>query len=130
MKQEQLMDIFALVKRTGTLLAETEDITNQLAEAVDRQDEISIDLITSMRYDPIDKLTIADLAVREHLVSLETEDQNRIRALLNGDDTLAQNEMEKALAQQAASNMRLHQKLLEKDRNVNRKITRDKSIYQ
>ena len=124
------MDIFALVKRTGTLLAETEDITNQLAEAVDRQDEISIDLITSMRYDPIDKLTIADLAVREHLVSLETEDQNRIRALLNGDDTLAQNEMEKALAQQAASNMRLHQKLLEKDRNVNRKITRDKSIYQ
>ena len=124
------MDIVALVKRIGTLLAETEDMTNQLAEAIDRHDEVSIDLITSMRYEPIDRLTTADLAVREHLVGLEGEEQSHIRALLNGDSTDARNELEKALAEQAASNMRLHQRILEKDRNVNRKITRDKSIYQ
>ena len=131
MKQEQLMDIFVLAKKIGTLLDEVEDLTVQLAEALDRQDEVSIKMITAMRYEPIHRLVIADGALREHLADLGgSEDAGRIRAILNGDESAAQGEWEKGLAAQAAKNIRQHKRLMEKDMAVNRKITRDKSIYQ
>lgn len=125
------MDILVLSKRIANLLTETEDLTNQLAEAIDRQDEVSIKLVASMRYEPIQKLTVADQALREHLASLgDGEDGARIRAVLNGDASAAQGETEQMLAAQAASNLRQHKRLMEKDKVVNQKITRDKSIYQ
>lgn len=125
------MDILVLAKRIGSLLVETDDLTNQLAEAIDRQDEVSIKLITAMRYEPIQRLAVADQAIREHLSDLgDGEDGVRIRAILNGDASAAQNETEQLLATQAASNLRQHKKLMEKDKVVNQKITREKSIYQ
>ena len=130
MKQEQLVDILVLAKRMGNLFAEVEDLTNQLAESVDRQDEVSIGLSTAMRAEPIKKLAEADHALREQLSELDAEDSVRIRAILNGESSAAQGEMEKMLAAQAVQNIRLHQRLMEKDQIVNRKITRDKSIYQ
>lgn len=124
------MDIFVLVKRIGTLLDEVEDLTMQLAEALDRQDEVSIKMVVSMRYEPIHKLVIADDALREHIAELaNSEDAVRIRSILNGDEAAAQGDLEQGLAAQAAKNIRQHKRLMEKDMAVNRKITRDKSIY-
>ena len=130
MTQEQLVDLLVLVKRIGNLFVEVEDLTNQLAESVDRQDEVSIHLVTAMRAEPIRKLEEADHALRERLEELEDEVGMRIRSILNGDGTAAQGETEKILAVQAAQNIRNYNRLMEKDRIVNRKITRDKSIYQ
>lgn len=131
MNQEKLMEILVLVKRIGGLFNEVDDLTGQLADAIDRQDEVSIKLVAAMRYDPINKLTIADQALRTHLAELgESEDGIRIRTILNGDESAAQGETEQMLATQAAQNIRNHKRLMEKDRIVNQKITRDKSIYQ
>ena len=130
MKQEQLVDILVLVKRIGNLFVEVEDLTNQLAEAVDRQDEVSINLVTTMRAEPIKKLAEADHALREQLAELEDGDSVRIRSILNGDHAAAQGQTEQMLAVQAAQNIRNYNRLMEKDKIVNRKITRDKSIYQ
>lgn len=131
MKQEQFSSILVLVKRLGNLFHEVEDLTNQLAEAIDRQDEVSIELVASMRYEPIQRMTVANTALREHLAELgESEDGERIRAILNGDSSRAQGEMEQTLAALAAQNIRLHKRLMEKDQIINRRITRNKSIYQ
>lgn len=124
------MDILVLVKRIGNLFVEVEDLTNQLAEAIDRQDEVSINLVTGMRAEPIRKLTEADCALREQLADLEEEEGGRIRAILNGDEAAAQGETERMLAVQAAQNIRNYNRLMERDKIVNQKITRDKSIYQ
>lgn len=124
------MSILVLVKRIGNLFSEVEELTNQLAEAVDRQDEVSIELVASMRYEPIQRLTVADQALREHLNELgESEDGDRIRAILNGDTSRAQGEMEQALAAQAVQNIYRHKRLMEKDQIINQRIARDKSIY-
>lgn len=130
MKHEQLMDILVLVKRIGNLFVEVEDLTNQLAEAIDRQDEVSINLVTDMRSDPIRKLAEADHALREHLADLEAGEGGRIRSILNGDGSAAQGETEKMLAVQAAQNIRNYNRLMEKDKVVNLKIANDKSIYR
>ncbi len=131
MKHEKLVDILVLVKRLGNLFNELEDVSNQLAEAVDRQDEVSMKMIVAMRYEPVSKLEITDQALRKQLAELGEEgDISHIRSLLRGDESAAQNETETAIAVQAASNIRLHQRIMEQDKILNQKITRDKSIYQ
>ena len=126
-----MVDILVLVKRIGNLFIEAEDLTNQLAEAVDRRDEVSINIATGMRSEPISRLVEADRALREHLANLgDDADGVRIRAILNGDSAAAQGETEKLLADQSAQNIRNYNRLMEKDKIVNQKITRDKSIYQ
>lgn len=130
MKQEQFSSILVLVKRLGNLFHEVEDLTDQLAEAIDRQDEVSIELVANMRYEPIQRLTVADRALREQLAELgESEDGERIRAILNGESSRAQGEAEQLLAALAAQNIRLHKRLMEKDQRINRRIARNKSIY-
>ena len=125
------MDIFVLAKRIGNLLNEVEDISGQLAEAIDRRDEVSMKMIVAMRFDPIQKLSVADKALREHLADLaDDKDIERIRAILNGDESAAQGELEQSLAQQAMTNIRQKERVMEQDKILNKSITRDKSIYQ
>lgn len=129
MKQEQLEEILVLVKRIGNLFHEVLDISNQLAEAIDRRDEVSMEMIIAMRSEPISKLTVADRALRKQLETLD-EDAARIRAILNGDESRAGDGMERILAEQASMNIRAHRKLMELDEVLNKKIGRDKSVYQ
>ena len=125
-----MTEILMLVKRIGTLFNEVADLSGQLGEALDRRDEVAIKMVLAMRSEPIEKLTVADRSLRELLMSLESgEESARIRAILNGDEGKAATEQEKLLAQQAARNIRAHQKLMELDEMLNRKITKDKSIY-
>ena len=130
MKQEHMTEILMLVKRIGTLFNEVDDLSRQLGEAIDRRDEVAIKMVLAMRSEPIEKLMIADRSLRELLMSLESgEESARIRAILNGDEDKATTEQEKLLAEQAAMNIRAHQKLLELDGVLNRRIAKDKSIY-
>lgn len=129
MKQEQLTDILVLAKRIGTLLVEVEDLSRQLADAIDRQDEVSMNMVLVMRAEPIEKLTTIDHALREYFGELG-EDRERICRLLNGDASAAQMELEQVIAEQAASNRRIHAKVMELDKILNRKIAKDKSIYE
>lgn len=129
MKQEQLEEILVLTKRIGNLFYEVLDVSAQLAEAVDRRDEVSMEMLVAMRSEPIGKLSVADRALREHLEMLG-EDTERIRAILNGDESRAGEGMERLLAEQASMNIRTHRKLMELDKVLNKKIGRDKSIYQ
>ena len=123
-------EILVLTKRIGNLFNEITDVTHQLADAIDRRDEVSMGLIIAMRSEPIEKLTIADRALRERLTQLDEEDAQRIRAILNGEEALAIDPIEKILAGQASMNIRAHSKLIELDKVLNRKIAQDKSIYQ
>lgn len=123
------MEILVLLKRIGTLFVEVDDLSRQMADATNRQDEVSMQMILAMRSEPIDRLTIADAALREHIASLG-EEKLQIRKLLAGEVTAAQDETEKMVAEQAASNLRMHKKILEMDKVLNLKIAKDKSIYQ
>ena len=123
-------EILVLTRRIGNLINEIMDITKQMGEAIDRRDEVSLSLVIAMRSEPIERFSIADRALREHLDALDEEDSLRIRAILNGEEERAVDPMEKALAAQAAMNIRAHAKLMELDKILNRKLAQEKSIYQ
>ena len=123
-------EILVLTRRIGNLFNEITDITTQMADAIDRRDEVSVGLIIAMRSEPIERLSIADRALRNHLHELDEEDSQRIRAILNGEEDRAIDPIEKILAGQAAMNIRTHHKLVELDKVLSRKLAQDKSIYQ
>ena len=56
MEAPVLMDAHVQLKRIYTALNEALDLTRQLADAVDRDDQISAQMLISMRQEPTDKL--------------------------------------------------------------------------
>lgn len=123
-----LMDALVQLKRIYTALNEALDLTRQLAETVDRDDEISTQMLVSMRQEPTDKLAQAYQALEEQRRSLPADAAARLGALLKG--TEAETEEEVPLAVQVGANQRVLKQLVELDRVVNRKLARGKSIYQ
>ncbi|WP_297870287.1 hypothetical protein [uncultured Oscillibacter sp.] len=122
------MNIHVQLKRIYTALNETYDLTRQLAEAVDRNDQVTVQMLVAMRQEPVEKLRRGQQVLDQLKAALPQEAQGPMEALLKGSGTPAPEEA--ALANQAAINQRLLKQLVDLDRIVNRKVTREKSIYQ
>lgn len=125
MEKKELMDAFVQVKRMGNFCNEVLDISQQLAEALDRNDQVAVNMLVAMRQEPIDKLQLADQALRRQLADASPEDAKYLAALLNGG--AGTTEEEKALEKQVASNARLIRRVVELDRVLNQKINREGS---
>lgn len=128
MEASTLLDAQVQAKRIYSLLNEVMDISRQMAEAVDRDDQVAIQMLVSMREEPVRKLRQARQALREQRDSLEPEAARRLSQLLNGEE--AETEAEAPLASQVGTNRRLLEQVLELDRVLNRKLTREESIYK
>lgn len=122
------LDALVQAKRMNRLLHEVLDLSQQLAEAVDREDQVTVQLLMAMRQEPIDKLVLTEQALRSLREGLPAGPSERLSALMGGAE--AQNPEEKQLAEQFAANARELQKVRELDRVVNQKLTREKSIYR
>ena len=123
-----LLDAQVQAKRMYSLLNEVMDLSRQLAEAVDRNDQVAIQMLVSMRGDPVRKLRRAQQTLEEQRDALEPEAAQRLSQLLNGER--AETEAEEPLAAQVGTNRRLLEQVLELDRVLNRKLTREESIYK
>lgn len=129
MIEKWLLDALVQVKRVGNLLDEVLDISKQMAEAIDRNDQVSVQMLIAMRQEPIEKLKVADQVLRDQVSGqADPEQGQRLSALLNGAE--AGTGEEQALAAQVAANARRLKRVLELDEAVNRKLARDKSVYQ
>ena len=128
MEASALMDAHVQLKRIYTALSEAMDLTRELAAAVDRDDQISAQMLVSMRQEPIDKLTRARQALEQQRQSLPAGDADRLSAILKGAE--AETAEEGPLTAQVGVNQRVLKQLVELDRVVNRKLAREKSVYQ
>ena len=85
MDEKSVMDALVQMKRTGNLLNELWDLTQQLGQAIDRSDQVSIQMLLAMREEPLGKLQAADQALREQLEALPSREDaappTRINAL-------------------------------------------------
>lgn len=115
-------------KRIYILLNEVLDVSCQLAEALDRDDQVTVRMLVSMRNEPVRKLQQARKALEEQRDSLPSGEKARLAELLNGAAPAV--EEEKMLAGQVGANQRLLKQVLELDERINRKIAREKSIYR
>ncbi len=128
MEASTLLDAHVQAKRIYNLLNEVMDVSRQMAEAMDRDDQVAIQMLVSMREEPVHRLRQARRALKEQRDALEPEEALRLTQLLNGEE--AKTEAEAPLAAQIGANRRLLEQVLELDRVLNRKLTREKSIYQ
>ena len=122
------MDLTVLERRKYNDLTEALDLTRQLADAVDRDDQVTVQMLVAMRQEPTDKLAAAHEALSQQKAALPAQDRERLTALLKG--AAAEEPAENALAGQVGLNQRVLKQLVDLDRVVNRKLTREKSIYQ
>lgn len=128
MEAPALLDAHVQLKRAYAALNEALDLTRQLADAVDRDDQISAQMLVSMRQEPTDKLAQAQQALEQQRQSLSAGDAARLSAILKGAE--AETVDEGPLTAQVGVNQRVLKQLVELDRLVSRKLAREKSIYQ
>lgn len=129
MTEKALMDALVQMKRTGSLLNELEDVTRQIGEAIDRNDEVSLGMLVAMREEPLAKLQAADQAVRDQLEELaDREEAAQLAAMLNGappaDPAVKTQQM---LFEQVAANNRRLRQVLELDHRLSQRLYRKDS---
>ena len=120
MQQNDLMDLLMLEKKIYNSLNEVQDLTQQLTEALDRQDQVSVRMLLEMRQEPID--------IIEETQSRLLERQIALGALLQGGAPARQ--AEQPLADQIAANRRLLGKVVEQDRRLSQRLGGKSSFYQ
>ncbi len=128
MEKENLMKVYVLVRRVYNLLCEVLDISNQLSDAVNRNDVVSMQILLDMRSEPIQQLAVISEQIQELLANYPVEDANHLRKLLNGEP--ATTECEKNFANQIATNSRVWHDVIELDKKLNLQIAHNKSIYR
>ncbi|MCI8423638.1 MAG: hypothetical protein HFF50_08920 [Lawsonibacter sp.] len=129
MEQDLLMKALVQAKRMGNLLNEVQDLTQQIAESVDRNDQVSMEMLVAMRREPINKLEETEQALRDLAETYpDAELALELIALINGEP--ATKPAGRALEEQIASNRRRLTQILQLDRVLNKRMAREKSVYQ
>lgn len=129
MTEKAVMDALVQMKRMGNLLNEVEDITQQMGEAIDRNDQVSVQMLLAMREEPLEKLQAADRAVREQLEALP-EESRELAALLNGGPPQSGERMQQMLCDQVATNRRRLKQIMERDTLLGQRLGRAPSDDQ
>ena len=132
MKEKAVMDALVQMKRTGNLLNELLDLTQQLGQAIDRNDQVSIQMLVAMREEPLAKLQEADQAVRDQIAaSPDGDSAAQLASLLNGEQPADGAERtQRMLCEQVASNRRRLKQVMDLDRMLNQRLAREQSAYE
>lgn len=128
MKQEKIADAHVQTRRIYNLLGEVQDLSQQLADALNYNDQVTVQMLLGMREEPLRKLAETKELLMQYVAEAGPEDAEHLRALLNGEDVAKENE--KGLAEQVAVNMRVLKQVQELDKRLNQKITRGRSVYE
>lgn len=131
MDDKSVMDALVQMKRTYTLLNELMDLTQQLGQAIDRNDQVSIGMLIGMREDPLLKLQQADTAIREQLEEIPDRMVSaQLACMLNGGPPAEENSRtQQMLCEQVAVNQRSLKQIRELDERINRRLAGSKSVY-
>jgi len=128
MTESDWLDLAVLERKKYNLLSETMDLTRQLGETLDRNDEVSLRLLLSMRQDPILHLEEVKHAAGLKLEGLLPEERERVSALASG--SAPETAEEKTYAEEAGRCRRLLERVLELDRRLNRRLAGKDSFYE
>ena len=127
MTKSDWLDLTVLERKKFNLLSEVMDLSQQMGEAMGRNDDVSLRLLVSMRQEPILKLEELQQAGALKRETLSPEDQERLAALAAGGDP--QGAEEASFSNQAGSARRLLERVLELDRRLNQRIAGSGSFY-
>ena len=121
------LDLTVLERKKYNQLSEVMDLSQQIGDALDRNDQVSLRMLVSMRQDPILQLEELKRAVAVKLASLSPEEQKRLADLQTG--AAPQGEEETVYAGQTGSVRRLLERVVELDRRLSRRLAGENSFY-
>ncbi len=127
--EETLAELLVLERRIFRKFDETLGITRELAEAVDREDQVSVKMLLSSRQAPLMELQELNAAVELKRCDLSGEDEAAFDRLI-AEGGAPENPAEKEVTEQMALNRRILEQLAESDQRVNEKLCREKSVYR
>lgn len=122
------MELTVQEKKKYNYLVEIQDLTRQLAESLDRSDQVSARMLVAMRQDPVRQLAEVDAGERDRRAALPEEDGGRVEALLRGGEPLDGGE--RAFSNQAGQTRRLLERVVELDRRTSLRMAGDQSYYK
>ena len=127
MTKDDWLELTVLERKKYNYLVELQDLTGQLAENLDRGDQVSVRMLVAMRQEPLLQLQGLKQAAAVKEESLSAEDRERVSALARG--AAPQGEEETTYHNQAGAARRLLERIVELDKRLNRRLAGEKSFY-
>lgn len=127
MTRSDWLDLTVLERKKYNLLSEVMDLSQQLGEALDRSDDVSVRLLVSMRQDPILRLEEIKAAIGSKRDSMPPEEWERVNDLNGG--AQPRDEDETVYLNQVGSVRRILERVLELDQRLNRRMAGNDSFY-
>ena len=127
MDEATLKQLLLQARKQYIKLLEFFDLTQQLGQAVDRKDEVSVQMLLHMREDPVKDLKELEAQIHSGVLKLPEEDAIRAHQLLTGSPP--EEEGETALCGQIAQNRRLLDRAQELDRRISLRRDGRHSFY-
>lgn len=127
MREKQMQDIRAIQKSICEKLLEVTSLTQELDEAVNRQDQVSVRLLLLARRKPLCELCAAWAKMDLQRCELSPQEVDELEEIFSGAGPEGGDSGAMAALQQ--SNRRLLQRLKAMDQEVSRKICRERSYY-
>ncbi len=128
MAEQELKQLLEWRKKQYLQLMEIDEQTRELAGALDRGDRVAVQMVLSMREEPVRRMAEMEGKLEEYLLTLPEEEAVRCKELLKGD--AAGRPEEEALVRQIARNQRLLKKIVELDRRVSLRLGGRHSFYE
>lgn len=128
MTKNDWLELSVLERKKYNCLLEVEDMTRQLADALDRNDQVIIRMLVALRQDPLLQLEEVDQGERQRKAALTQADQAQIQALLQSQTP--RYDGEEVFLEQAGRTRRLLERVVELDRRINLRMAGDHSFYQ
>lgn len=127
MTRDDWLELTVLERKKYNYLTEVQDVTRQLAESLDRNDQVSARMLVAMRQDPIRQLAEVDNAERLRLSTFPGEDRDRAEALRRGEPP--REDSERIFSEQAGKTRRLLEQVVELDRRTSVRMAGEQSFY-
>lgn len=128
MTRDDWLELTVLERKKYNLLVEIQDATKQLAETLDRNDQVAVRMMVAMRQDPIRHLAEVDNGEKARRAALPEEDNRRVEDLLKGGEP--QSGEERVFMEQAGKTRRLLEQVMDLDRRINIRMAGDQSFYK
>ncbi len=127
MHQTDLDDMRNRRKLQTLRLMEVIDLTKQLITAVERRDQVSVNMLLTMRQEPVSQLSELEEGVKRRLSELPQQDAIRMNELLKNAPPDAPSE--ENFCEQQSQYKRLLSNALDLDRRLSLKLGGRKSFY-
>lgn len=127
MTKSDWLDLSVLERKKYNHLSEVLDLSQQMGQAMDRNDDVSVRMLIALRQEPLLQLQELKQAIEIKRASLLPEDRERVIALNQG--AAPQGEEETTYHNQAGAARRLLERIIELDERLNRRMAGDNSFY-